>query len=318
MKKLIIFLNFLIVINFVNYPIKNTNAESLTYAKALNNCTLYKTVNLSNDLTDIYFVIPETYFVVIIENVSDEVIKVQYDKFIGYVRAESVVVATFIPNVKTLLGVTFDIKETSGTQIWSYPSSVSGTILTTLSASTKKINYIAYAYGSVPNGGESNLWYFVSYTPEFNSTNYYEGYIYSENVTNLSPIIPNVESNPINETLIQNITSDDNVQKQPSQTFQTLLIIVIAVPIILLIAVILLKITKKIKENAVFKQNNKIENKYNSSKPLANNIKQFDSPIHNFEHKTFVRKNSVRSTDKGFSNSSYPSFPDYNSEDDWL
>ena len=43
-------------------------------------------------------------------------------EFVGYVKASTVMIATFIPIVKTLDDVTLDIKENAGTQIWNKPS----------------------------------------------------------------------------------------------------------------------------------------------------------------------------------------------------
>ena len=134
MKRLIIFLviPYLLIshprVNFSAYA----KAENSTYAKATSNCTLYKTSSLTNnDVSNIYFIIPETYFVIVLDKLTDTCYKVQYDKFIGYVDSSTIIIATFIPIIKTLENITLDIKDTSGTQIWSQPNT-NGKILTTI------------------------------------------------------------------------------------------------------------------------------------------------------------------------------------------
>ena len=213
------------------------NVEEKQYAKALETCVLYKTKDMILSPDTILFEVPETYFVLILEDTYDGCYKVQYDKYIGYVDSSRVVIASFNPIVKTLSNITFDIKSTAGTQIWSSPTTKSD-IYTTISAGTKNITYIAAVEGMVPSGGESNLWYFVFYTPSENSTNVYEGYIYSENTINLSEIVANTETNP---EVISNEAVDDNII-YISSTIKTIIITIITIPVILFFVIILYKI----------------------------------------------------------------------------
>lgn len=246
------------------------NNTSSTYAKALSSCNLYKNKSMNNGIDDVIFQIPESYFVLILETVSDDCFKVQYDRFIGYVDSSTVVVATFIPIVKTLDNITFDIKTTSGTQIWSNPTTNSD-ICTTISAGSKNIKYVAYTYGSVPLGGESNIWFYVSYTPGANSTNVYEGYVYSENTTNLSEIVLNTECNP------EVITPEKDNLILISSGIKTIIITIIVVPIILFFAIILYKLVQKLKKNTNKDKNlSKIKSDEMSNFNHDNNSKQIE------------------------------------------
>lgn len=318
MKKIYCFI-FCLILNF-NYKSNvetYAKSETNTYAKALDYCVFYKSSDLKNEIDNIYFVIPETYFVIVLETVSDECFKVQYDKYVGYVKSSSVVIATFIPIVKTLEGVTCSIKETSGTQIWNKPST-SGSVLTTISAGTDDISYIAMVYGSIPSGGESNLWYYISYTPNFNSTNVYEGYVYSENVTNMSEIIPNAESNP-------EIIRDENLSGSViyiSSSMKTILVVLIAVPIILLILIILYKIINKFRKNTNtqnFQQNNNHDTQTYENQDFEHDLEFNDSNLKNKINKMrgvpFVKKLKKNPT---LNKTNYPQFPTYDSDDDWL
>lgn len=247
-----ILIKFILILSVLfgssNYNIANSEeSQTTTYAKVLVDCKLYRNKEMNDVYSNILFVIPESYFVVILESVSDDCFKVQYDRFVGYVKSSTIEIATFVPIVKTLNDITFDIKSTAGTQIWSEPTTKSD-IKTTISAGTKNIKYIAYSFGSVPSDGESNIWYYVYYTPNENSTNVFEGYIYSENTTNLSEIVLNLECNP--EKISDEVESENLIYI--SSTIKTIVIAIIVIPIILFLLIILYKILKKIKKNTKY------------------------------------------------------------------
>lgn len=247
-------------------------SETTTYAKALVGCNLYKTQEMSDKFEDVYFQIPETYFMVILDTVNDDCFKVQYDKYIGYVDSSTVMIATFVPILKTLDGITFDIKSTSGTQIWQYPTTKSN-ICTTISAGTKDITYVAYAYGSVPSGGESNIWYFVYYTPDSNSTNVYEGYIYSENTTNLTEIVANTETNP-EDISNENVLEDKTIYI--TSTIKTIVIAIVTIPIILFFAIILYKLIQKFKKTTKYAKNSHLNLDCNKDENSSQNHLGFE------------------------------------------
>ncbi len=323
MKKLYCFFMIMIVCCFsicfginrkTKVDVAYSSAQTTTYAKASANCTLYKNRTMSNELGEVYFVVPETYFVTVLEIVSDACMKVQYADYVGYVKSETVVVVTFVPIVKTLENIKFDIKETSGTQVWLAPSS-SSKVLATIPAGKKDISYISFAYGNIPSGGESNIWYYVRYTPESSSTSVYEGYVYSENVTNVSEIVANAESNP--EVIKVNDKTDGVIEI--SSSIRTLLIALIAVPVILLIAIILYKFVKNM-HNFRHKELNFAENEFENSEPNEQHISQnmhnnnLRDRIKSLKNIRFVRKNNSQKID----NFSYPTFPTYDSDDDLL
>ena len=288
--------------------------ETTTYAKASALCSLYKTTNLTDEIDNIFFVIPETYFVTILEIISDNCMKVQYGNYVGFVDSSTIVIATFIPIVKILENITCDIKDTSGTQVWSKPST-SGTVLTTIPAGTKNIKYIAMSYGKIPSGGESNVWYYINYTPESNSTNVYEGYIYSENVTNLSEIVSNTETNP---EIIKSEQETDDFAIYISSPVRALIIALIAVPVIILVLIVLYKISKQIKSKNHQKIQEPILNsKLNSSYNYENNVSdqnQLRNELYQMSERPFIKKvNPYHSI-----HDNYPVYPTYDSDDDML
>lgn len=312
MRKLCSFLFIFAFFSSFKIDHKIAKASSYSgYAKALSGCVLYKTDSMSNDEQNVIFTIPESYFVYILENNLQSIYKVQYGRYVGFVDSAKVVLSTFVPVVKTLDDITCDIKQTAGTQIWNCPSA-DGVVLTTISAGTKGLKYIASATGNVPTGGKSNEWFYVCYTPDFNSTHVYEGYVYSENVTNVSKIILNLESNP---EVFDEENNDNNNVFIFSSSLKTILIVLIVVPIIFLILVILYKLSKIISKNTnktIFDKNNNStdgvvenESKFSDNKNLKFNFSKF-------KNLSFVKRHGVNSK------SDYPEFPKYDSEDDWL
>ena len=296
----------------------NAKAQSLTYAKVAPNCSLFKDSSLTENIDNILFVIPETYFVTIIETVSENAYKVQYGNYIGYINTLSVEIATFVPNIKILEGVTLDIKDSSGTQVWSKPSPTSA-VLTTIPAGTKKITYIATAYGAIPSGGQSNAWYYVNFTPEYNSTSVYEGYVYSENVTNLTEILVNSECNP--EIIPDGIKNTFDLYL--SSPLKALIISIVAIPIIIFFLIVIYKFVtffRSIKEKRIESANSKNRMEqiapsiYENTNYISNtpNLKQ---EIENMNGKSFVRKINQFNANKS---RPYPDFPSYESDDDWL
>ena len=310
MRQICVFLIsiFLINFNFNQRAFASSSAQFSGYAKVLENCVLYKTENLYFSEDNVLFVVPESYFVYILEDVSNDVLKVEYDRFVGYVSADRVVRSTFVPVVKTLQGVTCDIKSSSGTQIWNIPST-SGNTLTTISAGTSGIKYIASCSGKVPAGGKSNVWYYVSYVHAQNSTNVYEGYVYSENVVNLSEIVLNSESNP--ESIIDSVDPKEKVI-YISPSLKTILVSIIVIPIIVLILIILYKLMKKFKKNTKY---DNIGEKIHDEQKIEN---QPDKPVSKLKEQLFKLKNLSLISKSKNQNLNYPNFPHYDGDDDLL
>lgn len=217
--------------------------SNVSYAKVSADCALYKTQSMNNNIANVYFYVPSTYFVSIISKINDIIYKVQYDNFVGYVSADKIDIVSFVPTTPIPTNVTFDIAQKSGTQIWSLPSDSEGTILTTISADTKGIEYIASATGEIPIGGTTNIWYYARFTPASSTTSVYEGYIYSEATTNLSHIANNLEYEP------ENTIPSQSKPISISNGAQIIMIVLICLPFLILLVLACIKIFQTIKTN---------------------------------------------------------------------
>ena len=269
MKK-IIYLGLIFICVFV-YGISNKQFDKLTslalksenivYAKTKEQCQFFRTESMNQSVSNLWFEIPHTYFVSILSKVTDNIYKVQYNNYVGYVFADTISIVSFLPTTPTLENVTFDIKQNAGTQIWSTPSD-SVRILTTISADTRKIEYVAAISGDIPVGGVSNIWYYAKYTPASYSTSVYEGYIYSESTINMSHIGSNLEYEPEQPTT--NIQTSSTL----GSTAQVIMIFLIVLPFLILTVLAIIKIARKLK----LKQNVQIET---TNKQSTNSSPQF-------------------------------------------
>ncbi len=233
-----LFGNFVCINNFsVGYE-----TQQIVYAKILDNCKLYKTSAMSEDISECYFYLPATYFVSIISCINDDIYQVQYSSFVGYVFSSHINKVSFTPIEPELKNITFGISQNAGTQIWTCPSDSKGNKLTTIPAGTSNIEYISSTAGDIPIGGTVNLWYYARYTPTSNSTKVYEGYIYSEATCNLTNIPNNLEVEI--EENSPNLDNSISIDKP----LKIVLIILICTPFVILIVASIIKAIPHIKQ----------------------------------------------------------------------
>lgn len=253
--------------NNITYSYYETSR--IKYAKVKENCFLFKTSDVTDaSYRNVEFIIPESYFVIVLNNINTMITKVQYKNKIGYVSSDSIKVVDFLPVNPTLDYVTFDINENVGTQLRSSPNADDSTNITSIvPAGTENITYVASTYGVIPTGGNSNVWYYAIYSPISDPTSVYEGYIYSGKTENLSKIELNSED-------IYEITENNKEDKDNSfvinNGIKTLLIIIICVPIVLIFIILIVGNKRNKNENFKTKEtyietNKELENRNNKN-----------------------------------------------------
>ena len=184
---------------------------------------------------------------------------------------ERVKSVSFLPDIKYLKGITFDITNLSGTQLWQIPvcDDTKNIIYKHIPAGTKNITYIASINGQIPTGSTSSVWYYCEFSPEDDPTSVFSGYIHSEKTTNLSTIPENLEDEIKTD---ENPTIDSTIFNL-SPTIQTLLIIGFTLPLLILIVVLILSSNRKTKQKQI---SNDFEDKNNDTNIQKNNIKTFE------------------------------------------
>lgn len=181
-----------------------------------NNCYFYRTIIQNSNFSDRYFLLEKSYFVKILENTNDNFYKAEYNGLIGYVQKKDIELVEETPTTPYLDEITFDIYSGSSVSMRTEPSTQNGigTILTTLPASKKNLNYYGKITGEESIKGLGNIWYYCSYTTTDNKEIF--GYVYSPQTLNLSPINENNENVttvsikdyvPINNLLYLNLST---------------------------------------------------------------------------------------------------------------
>jgi len=292
------------------------------YAKVKENCYLFKTSDISDaSYRNVYFIVPETYFVTILNEINSMIVKVQYKNIIGYVSSDSIKEVDFIPNVPVLENVTFEIDSLVGTQLRSAPNvDNSSNILMVIPAGTKNIVYIASTIGAMPTGGSSSVWYYALYSPETDPTSVYEGYVYSLKTANLTKINKNIEGETEKTPEINN---EDNKDLKINSTIKTVLIILICIPIVLVFILLVVGNVKrnkndkeKLNDNKIdFKLKNNTKNEqsnYNSKKSRLNKIDELDGKV--LKRKDDFFEKYITNNEDDFQDT--PKFPSYEEIDD--
>ena len=246
LKLALIFSSVFICFVFIA-PLKANSAfaenEKPVYAKVETDCPLYKTENTQNtSLSNIYFLIPKSYFVCIL-NKTQTTCKVRYLNYVGYCDSSLIKEVSFVPNNPYLTNVYFNISLASGTQIRSAPT-IENNVLATIPAGAQNLTYIASANGQTPSGGNSNVWYFCQFCPEFNPTMVYTGYVYSERTESAPQIEVNLEAETksFSDHNTYGISADSEYENvEISSSVKAVLITLICIPIIAIFCIVLIK-----------------------------------------------------------------------------
>lgn len=312
-----LFLMFAFVFCFENFVFKNyemkhrvayaENIETQTkrYAKAKENCYLFKTSDVSSlNANNIYFCVPKTYFVTILAETNSAVFKVEYKGKIGFVSSDSVIVSSFIPIVPTLDDVFVDVSSVSGTQLRSSPfADNSSNVIKNIGAGTKNLEYVSFVESSKPIGGNSKIWYYVIYYPNDDPTAFYEGYIYSEKTTNMTSFSDNLENNPEIEKddVKTNVSGENNIK--------IVLLVLILLPAILVFVLVAFRSRKLVKP--------KEQNNENESENVLQRTPR--KSVETLKGKHFVKKQNDEEIETEFEtevSGISPRFPTYDIVDD--
>ncbi len=188
------------------------------YREILVDTPLFKTTTDDDQsISDIYFLLPKSYFVEIVKECTLDSgslgYKVNYGDFSGFARASDLSTETFSTST-TQIGTEITLYSDAGTYIRSTPT-ISNNRIRIIPQATSGIIYIGSIYGDKPSDGTSNLWFLVEYN--FGDTSTVLGYIYSERAILASPLIelekPQVSDQTETTPTTQTPTTADTPQK---------------------------------------------------------------------------------------------------------
>ncbi len=175
---MILLMLFLICFQSMNIPVYAAD-QYKPYARIMfDNVYLYRTPNEIADYSNIYFELPRTYFVQLIDTAENDFFKVSYLNFVGFVKKDNVQAIIGTPIKPYLENISFRVFSEQSRDLRSEP--------TTQGGSSHQVAYIPlYSrnltyYGSIQGENliedRTNVWYYVKYTADKE----YFGYVYSD------------------------------------------------------------------------------------------------------------------------------------------
>lgn len=192
MIKVLVFVLFLLFCMPTQYGV--VNAEELYtpsyYRIESSNCLLYRTAQDNQDISNVWFLLPKTYFVQVLDESDELFFKVKYQDFIGYVFKTDVSAVYETPQFPWADNLTFDINGTANVVIRSAPSSDSA-YLGLIPFNATSVTYHGSIVGDEALSGLGNSWYFATYTSF--EQGIISGYVYAPLTQNLTVIQDNTE-----------------------------------------------------------------------------------------------------------------------------
>lgn len=236
-----------------------TNNGSYQTKEILSTTPLYKTTTDDpQNLANIYFFLPKTYYVEILNSCKldsgADGFFVRYGETEGYCLSSSLS-ADFSTITTTQSGITLKMYPDAGTYIRSTPS-IADNKIRIIPQSTSGIIYIGSITGDTPTDGTTNTWYYVEYN--ISDTKTVLGYIYSErgilsaplteltrpNQTPTTPEASKTENTGTTPTADTNINPSLNLSVSPALKWVIALLFII--PVIVIFALLI----KKPRKNA--------------------------------------------------------------------
>ena len=235
---------------FNNLPVAFASASSIIYARIMyENTYLYKSPYNLEDVSNIYFCLPKTYFVQLLDE-ENEFYKVQYMEFYGYVKKENVQTIVGTPKQAYLENINFRVYAELSRDLRSEPNTLSGTSsqITYIPLYSRNLTYYGTIIGETLIEGRTSVWYYCKYSADQD----YYGYVYSDFCDKLTLITENTEQ--VTYTTSPNFSAPNlSVDTTPTPNNKTTSIIIFALSVPSLIFVFLLlkngKLIKKEKNS---------------------------------------------------------------------
>lgn len=177
-----------LVFCFCCFPISTTFAiDETNYARITGENTFLYTNN-ENETENIFFKLPTSYFVELVEE-NEDFCYVKFQNFFGYVKTDNLTKVYETPQNPFPTNITFQVNKSASVAILSTPST-SGTLIGFI-PSGQTANYVGQTNGDEAIAGLGNLWFFATF-----KTDDYElcGYVYAPLCENLKPIPQNTEN----------------------------------------------------------------------------------------------------------------------------
>lgn len=251
---------FTILISSFSLNFNSVIAENkVQYAKVIgSNVKLYRTLSGNEDYSNVFFVIPQSYFVLLSPCDDENYYSATYIDITGYVKKNEVQCVKGSPVTPFANNISFRIFVPGGVDLRSSPTQSEGlNTIANLQYLETNIKYYGSIDGEEAISYKSTKWYYCKY---YKSGTAQSGYIYSAFCDLLTSIPENTEMlEYIDEPDFEVVdTSNDPPTELSSLPDVTQIIIIIAVSLPCIFIIYLLfkptKITARVMEDAEFKQ----------------------------------------------------------------
>ncbi len=193
-----VFCSFLLFYQEVPATVKADTLTTYAYARVEDSSTYFYSFPQKNVSDNALFVLPESYFVLLLSNFNDSFYKAQYRDLVGYVLKEEVSPVAETPQNPFFDDFTFWVFSSDGRNVYSTPTSENSTVTTTVDLH-EQIDYYGSISGEEMVSGRGTLWYYCK-------ANDIYGYLYEGLCDTTSTLTLNTEE----VTYVSNPFEDDD------------------------------------------------------------------------------------------------------------
>jgi len=187
---MIILLIFVLLFQPTTYAWASTSVSY--YARIMQeDVLLYKTAVDANDFSNVYFSLPRTYFVELLDDTKNGFYFVNYLHFSGYVKKDAVQTIVGTPITPYLTDISFRVYSEQSRDLRSEPTTISGSSsqVAYIPLLSRNLTYLGSIIGEELIDGRTNIWYYCKYSADKD----YYGYVYSDFCDELAEIPLNTE-----------------------------------------------------------------------------------------------------------------------------
>lgn len=271
LSKNLLFIGFFLLLSIIltpNYFLLNCDNiyadNKLQYAKIVgSNVKLYRTTSGSEDISNIFFTIPKSYYVLLRPCDNDDYYSATYIDEEGFVKKNEIQCVKGIPSKPFADNISFRVFIPSGVDMRSSPIQSEGiNHIASIQYLETNLKFYGIIDGEQVISHRSSEWYYAKY---YKNGSYEKGYIYSVFCDLLTDIPENLEmleyideaDFDIKQTTA-NVATESEFSSLPSIT-QIIIIVAVSLPCIFIIYLLFkpTKITSRMIENAELKSKKK-------------------------------------------------------------
>lgn len=180
-----IFCSFLIFYDNSPATVRADTLTTYAYARVEDSSTYFYTFPQKSVSDNALFILPESYFVLLLSNFNDAFYKAQYRDLVGYVLKDEVSPVAETPNNPFLQNFSFWVFSSDGRNVYNSPTSKNSTVTTTVELQAP-VDYYGIMSGEEMVSGRGTTWYFCKANDKF-------GYLYEGLCDTLSTFTLNTE-----------------------------------------------------------------------------------------------------------------------------